>query len=154
MRRTWKAKYTRSSKNRWLQHTLQFIFDTIMRSTFPEKDCTRHFVVSVLHHCVICHLSYKSYKRVVSWFDPKWLSNIGNARNAINLFFWKERGLPHAFLHLLWPLLIITPYTSGERYPGFLIDWIFYWIESSQIKNFESIFELNNPGKNYIVIFL
>ena len=23
---------------------------------------------------------------------------------------------------------------SGERYPGFLIEWIFYWIESSQIK--------------------
>ena len=27
--------------------------------------------------------------------------------------------------------------SSGERYPGFLIEWIFYWIESSQIKNFE-----------------
>ena len=53
--------------------------------------CTRHFVVSVLHHCVICHLSYKSYKRVVSWFDPKWLSNIGNVRNAINLFL-ERRG--------------------------------------------------------------
>ena len=70
MRRTWKAKYTRSSKNRWLHHTLQFIFDTILRSTLPGKDCTRHFVVSVLHHCVICHLSYKSYKQLVSWFDP------------------------------------------------------------------------------------
>ena len=23
---------------------------------------------------------------------------------------------------------------SGGRYPGFLIEWIFYWIESSQIK--------------------
>ena len=112
MRRTWKAKYTRSSKNRWLQHTLQFIFDTIIRSTFPGKDCTRHFVVSVLHHCVICHLSYKSYKRVVSWFDPKWLSNIGNVRNAINLFFGKKGVfLMPFYIHLLWPLLIITPYT-------------------------------------------
>ena len=26
---------------------------------------------------------------------------------------------------------------SGVRYPGFVIEWIFYWIESSQIKNFE-----------------
>ena len=116
MRRTWKAKYTRSSKNRWLQHTLQFIFDTIIRSTFPGKDCTRHFVVSVLHHCVICHLSYKSYKRVVSWFDPKWLSNIGNVRNAINLFFWKERGLPHAFLHTS-ALALTHYYTLFIIYP-------------------------------------
>ena len=30
-----------------------------------------------------------------------------------------------------------APKSSGERYPGFLIEWIFYWIESSQIKNFE-----------------
>jgi hypothetical protein len=48
---------------------------------------------------------------------------------------------------------------SGVRYPGFLIEWIFYWIESSQIKKFESIFELkiiehffelNIPEKNDI----
>ena len=39
---------------------------------------------------------------------------------------------------------------SGVRYPGFLIEWIFYWIESSQIKIFESIFELNFPGKKVI----
>ena len=39
-------------------------------------------------------------------------------------------------------------YLSGGRYPGFLIKWIFYWIESSQIEMFESIFELNFPGKN------
>ena len=31
----------------------------------------------------------------------------------------------------------ISGWNSGERYPGFLIEWIFYWIESSQIKNFE-----------------
>ena len=43
--------------------------------------------------------------------------------------------------------------TSGGRYPGFLIEWIFYWIESSQIKNFESIFELNFPGKKIIEYF-
>ena len=42
---------------------------------------------------------------------------------------------------------------SGGRYPGFLIKWIFYWIESSQIKNFESIFELNYPGKKVIESF-
>ena len=42
---------------------------------------------------------------------------------------------------------------SGVRYPGFLIEWIFYWIESSQIKNFESIFELNFPGKKIIEYF-
>ena len=34
-------------------------------------------------------------------------------------------------------LPVISGYLSGERYPGFLIEWIFYWIESSQIKNFE-----------------
>ena len=39
---------------------------------------------------------------------------------------------------------------SGGRYPGFLIEWIFYWIESSQIKNFEWIFELNFLGKKII----
>ena len=42
---------------------------------------------------------------------------------------------------------------SGVRYPGFLIEWIFYWIESSQIKNFKSIFELNFPGKKIIEYF-
>ena len=43
--------------------------------------------------------------------------------------------------------------SSGVRYPGFLIEWIFYWIELSQIKNFESIFELNFPGKKIIEYF-
>ena len=43
-----------------------------------------------------------------------------------------------------------THQTSGGRYPGFLIEWISYWIESSQIKIFESIFELNFPGKQII----
>ena len=42
---------------------------------------------------------------------------------------------------------------SGVQYPGFLIEWIFYWIESSQNKNFESIFELNFPGKKIIEYF-
>ena len=42
---------------------------------------------------------------------------------------------------------------SGGRYHGFLIEWIFYWIESSQIKIFESIFELNFPGKQIIEYF-
>ena len=41
-------------------------------------------------------------------------------------------------------------HSSGVRYPGFLIEWILCWIESSQIKNFESIFELNFPGKKII----
>ena len=41
-------------------------------------------------------------------------------------------------------------YASGGRYPGFLIEWTFYLIESSQIKIFESIFELNFPGKKVI----
>ena len=36
---------------------------------------------------------------------------------------------------------------SGLRYPGFLIECIFGRIESSQIQIFESIFELNFPGK-------
>ena len=39
---------------------------------------------------------------------------------------------------------------SGGRYPGIVIEWIFYWIESSQIKIFESIFELNFLGKKII----
>ena len=38
----------------------------------------------------------------------------------------------------------------GDGDHGFLIEWIFYWIESSQIKIFESIFELNFPGKKFI----
>ena len=46
-----------------------------------------------------------------------------------------------------------TPCVSGVWYPGFLIEWIFYWIESSQIKNFESIFELNIPEKKIIEYF-
>ena len=46
-----------------------------------------------------------------------------------------------------------SPSVSGVQYPGFLIEWIFYWIESSQIKNFESIFELNFPGKKIIEYF-
>ena len=44
-------------------------------------------------------------------------------------------------------------HSSGVRYPGFLIEWILCWIESSQIKNFESIFELNFPGKKIIEYF-
>ena len=43
--------------------------------------------------------------------------------------------------------------SSGGRYPGFLIEWIFCWIESSKIKNFESIFELIFPGKKIIEYF-
>ena len=49
--------------------------------------------------------------------------------------------------------LYIAQSGSGVRYPGFIIEWIFYWIESSQIKNFESIFELNFPGKKIIEYF-
>ena len=37
--------------------------------------------------------------------------------------------------------------------PWFLIEWIFYWIESSPIEIFESIFELNFPGKKIIEYF-
>ena len=33
------------------------------------------------------------------------------------------------------------------------MEWIFYWIESKQIKIFESIFELNFPGKKMIEYF-
>ena len=47
-----------------------------------------------------------------------------------------------------------TPSCSGFRYPGFLIEWIFCWIELSQIEIFKSIFELNFPGKSYWIIFL
>ena len=43
-----------------------------------------------------------------------------------------------------------NPSLSGVRYPGFPIEWIFYWIESRQIKIFESIFELNLPGTKVI----
>ena len=42
---------------------------------------------------------------------------------------------------------------SGGRYSGFLIEWIFYWIESGQIKIFESIFELNFLWKKIIEKF-
>ena len=31
----------------------------------------------------------------------------------------------------------------GERYPRFLIEWIYCWIESCQFQHFESNFELN-----------
>ena len=48
-----------------------------------------------------------------------------------------------------WPQ-IKASYSSGVRYPGFLIEWIFYWIESSQIKIFESFFELNILRKRII----
>ena len=34
----------------------------------------------------------------------------------------------------------VRPLHSGVRYPVFLIEWIFYWIESRQIKIFETIF--------------
>ena len=34
-------------------------------------------------------------------------------------------------------------WVSPVRYPCFLIEWIFYWIEYSQFQNFEWYFELN-----------
>ena len=43
-----------------------------------------------------------------------------------------------------------TPLRSGLRYPGFLVEWIFCWIESSQFQIFESFFDLNFPGKKMI----
>ena len=46
----------------------------------------------------------------------------------------------HIFLDLIVIYIFdqwVWAWSSGERYPGFLIEWIFYWIESSQIKNFE-----------------
>ena len=53
------------------------------------------------------------------------------------------------------PIVIFSCWSlnSGVRYPGFLIEWIFCWIEPSQIQNFESIFELNFPGKKIIECF-
>ena len=44
-----------------------------------------------------------------------------------------------------------SPPHSGGRYLGFLIEWIFYWIESSKIKFLESIFELNFPGTLWLI---
>ena len=109
MRRTWKAKYTRSSKNRWLQHTLQFIFDTIMRSTFPGN-----LYQTFCCFCVtsLCNMSSELQKIQTSgfliWFEMTF--QYWKCPQCHKSFFWKERGLPHAFLHLLRPLLIITPY--------------------------------------------
>ena len=39
------------------------------------------------------------------------------------------------------------PCCSPDRYPRFLIEWIFCWIECSQFQSFESIFELNLAEK-------
>ena len=41
-------------------------------------------------------------------------------------------------------------YCRGGRYLGFLIEWIFCWIEYSQIQIFGSIFELNFPEKRLL----
>ena len=59
----------------------------------------------------------------------------------LGLYLWGNRPLPTA----PWAVVV------GDTI--FLIEWIFYWIESSQIKNFESIFELNFPGKKIIEYF-
>ena len=40
--------------------------------------------------------------------------------------------------------------SRGGQNLGFLIEWIFCWIEYSQIQIFESIFELNFPDKKVI----
>ena len=37
----------------------------------------------------------------------------------------------------------ISSQVRGERYPRFLIEWIYCWIESCQFQHFESNFELN-----------
>ena len=69
----------------------------------------------------------------------------GGCWDLIETLFFHFFSLPHFIFSSSKP--------SGGRYPGFLIEWIFYWIESSQIKNFESIYELNFPGKKLIEYF-
>ena len=40
--------------------------------------------------------------------------------------------------------------TSPVRYPCFLIEWIYHWIENSQFQHFEETFELNFVRKQKI----
>ena len=85
-----------------------------------------------------------------------------NRQLAINLLLIIKRSASSVIIlwqKTAWPKLCLGNYpttpgplggvlwASGERYPCFLIEWIFYWIESSQIKNVEKIFELNFLGK-------
>ena len=92
---------------------------------------------------------------------PLEYSTDSTGHNPINKFVERKSFFPAHFSEQkrFWQGLIIhsrriSLLNSGGRYPGFLIEWIFYWIWSNQIKNFEYIFELNFPGKkDYWIIF-
>ena len=49
---------------------------------------------------------------------------------------------------------IIPLHYSGVRFPGFLIEWLFCWIEWTQIQIFESIFELNGKIGYWIIFWI
>ena len=73
--------------------------------------------------------------------------------SASRWFSFSKYFLPFSSPKMYFPnfsFRFSTPRNSGDQYAGFLFEWIFNWIESSQIKNFESILWLNYPGKRLL----
>ena len=102
------------------------------------KMCERLFHLNNCWLCQKCRISYSVLTAILlnpvydtKWYVSRTLGCLGEGKK-------RTQKKKHLF----------SPLTSGGQYPGSLIEWIFYWVESSQIKNFESIFELNFPGKN------
>ena len=85
--------------------------------------------------CCRCHRRRRSLDRG--------LAIAGNSSMAASWSRWERVRSRHA---ALFTNVSCSHYTSGLQYPGFLIEWIFCWIESSKIQ----IFELNFLGKKLI----
>ena len=75
---------------------------------------------------------------------------VRNECNPILRFFIPVFLSSVFFLYWIRTYTQISTWCSPVRYPCFLIEWIFYWIEYSQFQNVESYFELNFVRKQKI----
>ena len=70
------------------------------------------------------------------------------------IIFWQNSNIELNQFGYRSPLVLaVYHHLRGERYPCFVIEWIYCWIESCQIQHFESNFELNFFANFWIEYF-
>ena len=137
---------------RWLKQRHPIFALAFHGETLQQCNSVKKKIVYLLPHLPTKRgtMSVMQILSITFWWSWHFDVYIGTNRCTSQILLWIIFGLR-------WNIQIslenISGLSSGVRYHGFLIEWIFYWIESSQIKIFESIFELNFPGKQIIEYF-
>ena len=129
----------------------KIIFQDLIFCFLIERESGRKNITNNLTLCPFLLFLRMCWKpdRVPVWNRTLWMihiggtipytRNVGNSWNTENRCC-KKKTRCHQAMRWDGQKYSPCPGFSGGRYPGFLIEWILYWIESSQIKIIESIF--------------